>query len=318
MTNLKTDDLIEKWSDLRNQKGYMQRINPTHPLNFFVGITEKGFDQLALITISEPSQLRSSKALEVEKNKRKDGKWATQISSIEVKNQEIFARLCIDLVECSSDCKSEQDGISKVTARFLAWQRLFASMHETLPKSVLKGMVGEISYAKYLIEKGKSKDEVINGWVGPNGADRDYVFRDRWFEIKAIATGKNLITISSLNQLETDTRGNLVVYSIDETSKTDPKAISVSGIIADMRSILFDAPEASRLYEEKLISLGYLDKSVYNDIFFAVNTVDYYEVDDTFPKIVTQSVPGQVVGVRYDLSLAGIEAWKVKEADLWN
>ena len=31
---MKTNDFIEKWSDLRNQKGYMQRVDPKHPLDF--------------------------------------------------------------------------------------------------------------------------------------------------------------------------------------------------------------------------------------------------------------------------------------------
>lgn len=315
---MKTNDFIEKWSDLRSQKGYMQRVDPNHPLDFFVGINEKGFDQLALITVIEPAQMRSSKALEVEKNKRKDGKWATQISSVEEENQDIFARLCVDLVENSFHSSSEQEGISRVTSRFLAWQRLFASMHETLPQSVLKGMMGELQFAKYLIQKGLSKDIVINGWIGPNGADRDFIIDNRWYEIKSIATGKDKLTISSLNQLETNIQGNLVVMFVDESSKTDSKAVSVATMIAEMRKMLCDAPEASRKFEEKLISLGYLDKSVYEDIYFVMNGTEYYEVNDTFPRLITENVPVEIVGVRYDLSLVGIEPWKIKEADLWN
>lgn len=315
---MKTNDFVEKWSDLRSQKGYMQRVDPNHPLDFFVGINEKGFDQLALITVIEPAQMRSSKALEVEKNKRKDGKWATQISSVEENNRDIFARLCVDLVENSYNSASEQDGISKVTSRFLAWQRLFATMHETLPLSVIKGLVGELAFAKYLIQKGFSKDVVINGWMGPNGSDRDFVIDNRWYEIKSIATGKDKITISSLNQLETSTKGNLIVTYVDESSKTDSHAFSIAARIAEIRELLNDAPEASRLFEEKLICLGYLDKSVYDDIYFVINGTDYFEVNDSFPRLVTESVPVEIVGVRYDLSLVGIEPWKVKETNLWN
>lgn len=315
---MKTNDFIEKWSDLRSQKGYMQRVDPNHPLDFFVGINEKGFDQLALITIIEPFQMKSSKALEVEKNKRKDGKWATQISSVERKNQEIFARLCVDLVENSYTSHSEQDGISRVTSRFLAWQRLFATMHESLSKSVLKGLVGELSFANILIEKGISKDDIMKSWMGPNGSDRDYILSDCWYEVKAISTGKDKVTISSLNQLETENKGYLVVYFVDESSATDPNAISISKLIANMRGQLSDAPEASRLFEEKLVNLGYIDKGIYDDIYFIVNGIDYFEVDSKFPRLVTENVPSEIVGVRYDLSLVGIEPWKVRNIDIWS
>lgn len=308
---MKTNDFIDKWSDLRNQKGYMQRVDPNHPLDFFVGINENGFDQLALITVIEPFQMKSSKALEVEKNKRKDGKWATQISSVERKNQDIFARLCVDLVESSYTAISEQEGISKVTARFLAWQRLFATMHETLPKSVLKGLVGEISFARLLMEKGISKDDVINAWMGPNGADRDFTLADKWYEVKAIATGKDKVTISSLNQLEISEKGYLVICYVDEASSTDTDAISISQLINNMRTELMDAPEASRMFEEKLVNLGYIDRSAYDGLYFSLNGMEYFEVDDKFPRLVTENVPTEIVGVRYDLSLVGITPWKV-------
>ena len=313
-----TNDFLEKWSDLKNQKGYMQRVDPNHPLDFFVGINEKGYDQLVLITVVEPAQMRSSKALDVEKNKRKDGRWATQISSVDSNNQDVFARLCLDLVENTYTSNSEQEGINRVTSRFLAWQKLFASMHETLSISVLKGLTGELNFANYLIEKGISKDKVISAWMGPNGADRDFILNNKWFEIKAISTGKDKVTISSLNQLETDIKGNLIIYFIDEASKIDDKGISILNQINNMREGLSNAPEASRMFEEKLVSLGFVDKKIYNDIYFTLNGIAYYNVNEKFPRLVTENVPSEIVGVKYDLSLVGIEPWKIKEADIWN
>ena len=315
---MKTTDFINKWDDFRTQKGYMQRLDPSHPLDFFIGINEKGYEELALITVKEPCQMKSSKALAVEKNKRKDGKWATQIASVERKNQEIFARLCVDLVESSYIAKSEQDGISRVATRFLAWQRLFANMHETLSMSVLKGLIGELKFAQYLLDKGITKDEIVQAWQGPSGADRDYVLNNKWYEIKAISTGKDKVTISSLNQLEIEIPGCLVIIYIDESSKTDPKAVSVKAMVDKMRNILSDAPDASRIFEEKLVSLGYLDKQAYEDIMFRIGSSYYYRVEEDFPKLVTDKVPTEIVAVRYDLSLVGIEPWKVGEEYIWN
>ncbi len=315
---MKTSDFISKWDDFRNQKGYLQRLDPKHPLDFFIGINEKGFDELVLFTDIEPVQMKSSKALEVEKNQRKDGKWATQIASVEKDNQEIFARLCVDLVENSYHALSEQEGLSLVAMRFLSWQRLFATIHDTLSISVLKGLFGELEFGKYLMNKGISKDEVLQGWQGPDGADRDFIFANQWFEIKAISTGKDKVTISSLNQLETELPGYLVVINVDESSKTDPIAISVSDFISETRQRLIDAPAASRLFEDKLISIGFIDKSAYNDIYFRIGSKYYYQVRDDFPRLVTEKVPSEIVSVRYDLSIAGIEPWKTSEETIWN
>lgn len=315
---MKTTDIKNKWQEFRNQRGYLQRLDPNHPLDFFIGINANGKEELVLITITEPAQMKSSKSLEIEKGTRKDGKWATQISSIESENQDIFARLCIDLVESSQNAKSEAEGLSSVVKRFMAWQRLFASLNNDLPISVLKGLVGELIFASEILSNKYSWDEIMEAWQGPDGADRDYVFMDRWFELKAISTGKDKLSISSLNQLETDTKGFIVKYNVDESSCTDPKAASVNDYVRAIRDCLQNAPKALQSLERKLVSLGYVDKKTYDDIYFIHSRPDFYEVDETFPKLITENVPKQIVGVRYDLSLVGIEPWKAGENQIWN
>ena len=280
---MKTSDLKNRWEEFRKQKGYLQRLDPSHPMDFFVGINEKGYDEIVLITLKEPAQLKSSKALDIEKGQRKDGKWATQIASVDKNNEDIFARLCVDLVEVSQNAKTEQDGLNRITNRFLAWQKLFHSLNANLPKSVLKGMVGELSFAKEVLAKHYSMDEIMSAWVGPDGADRDYVLSDNWYEIKAVATGKEQITISSLNQLETDQKGYLVKYNVDESTETDPLAKSISCYVNEMRTELQNYPHAAQLFEQKLISIGYLDKKVYDSIHFVHNGPEYYYVDEQFP-----------------------------------
>lgn len=315
---MKTSDFLDKWNEFHGQNGYLQRLDPNHPMDFFIGVSNKGYDELALITVIEPARLTPSKALEVKKGIRKDGKWATQIYSIEKENQEIFARLCLDLVECSQNCKSEAEGLSNVTRRYLAWQRLFAKFKETLPISVLKGLVGEIDFAKTLIRKGISKDDVIAGWVGPDGADRDFIMPSAWFENKAIATGKDRVTISSLNQLETDINGFLTIVCVDESASTDPKAFSVKNYIDEFRVELADAPEAVSLFEQKLISVGYIDKKSYEDIFFVKGERTFFKVNNTFPRLMTENVAPEIVSAQYDLSIAGIRPWKIGDDQIWN
>ena len=37
--------LLTYTKDFKAQKGYMQRLDPSHPLDFFIGINEKGYDE---------------------------------------------------------------------------------------------------------------------------------------------------------------------------------------------------------------------------------------------------------------------------------
>ena len=316
---MKTSDFKNKWDCLRNQKGYVQRVDPNHPMDFFVGISEKGYDEMVLFTVQEPALIKSGSALEITKNQRKkDNKWATQICSTDKNNQDIFARLCLDLVESSQNVKTEQAGLNLITKRFLAWQRLFATMHTGLPKHVLKGLVGELSFAVEVLSKHYSWDDIMLAWLGPDGADRDYVFCDYWFEIKSVATGKDKMTVSSLNQLETTDLGFLVKYDVDESSATDPNAISVTKMVDYIRTLLSCSPNAAQIFEQKLVSIGYIDRSEYNEVFFSHKEPVFYMVDDVFPRIITASVPPEIVGVQYDLSLAGIDPWRKDVSEIWN
>lgn len=314
---MNTNDLRNKWGSFKAQKGLLQRLDPNHPMDFFIGINEKGNDELALFTTIEPAQMKSSEALEVEKNIRKDGRWATQILSLDEKNEDIFSRLCLDLVEVSVDVTSEQEGLNRVIKRFVAWQRLFANLKNDLPMSVLKGLVGELTFLKKLADH-IGWERAIESWLGPEGSDRDFVLDYTWYEIKATSTGKDKVTISSLNQLEAENEGNLIIFHVDETSATDATAVSVVKLVDEIKEHIKNMPVQTQEFDNKLLKIGYLKKKSYEDIFFSIGDTWFYKVDNTFPKLVTASVPSEIVAVKYDLSITGIEKWKINEDSLWN
>ena len=315
---MKADDFKVKWDQFRDQGDLVQRLDPNHPMDFFIGVSEKGYDELVLFTKAEPAQIKSSKALEITKKQRPtDQKWATRICSVERKNQDIFARLCLDLVETSSGVSSEHEGLERVTRRFLAWQRLFANLNTGLAKHVLKGLFGELVFAMETLSKRYSWDEILSAWQGPDGADRDYIFLDKWFEVKSISSGKETITISSLNQLDVIRPGYLVRINVDDSSSTDPEAVSVSEEIRRMRDTLGQYPNAAQLFEQKLVSLGFIDRPEYENIYFNHKAPVYYYVDHSFPKLTSANVDKAIVAAQYDISLSGIDTQRKEDSSIW-
>lgn len=313
-----SSELKNRWEDLRNQQGLLQRVDSTHPLDFFVGISTNGNYQLVLITKIEPAQIRSSKVLEIEKNIRKDGRWATQIALLDDNNKDIFAKLCMDLIDSSAESKDEAEGLTSVTKRFLAWQKLFETMHETLPVSAIKGLIGELVFAAETLSNVFSWDEIMDAWQGPDGADRDYVFMDKWFEVKSIATGKSAVQISSLDQLDTKLPGYITLFNVDESSSTDPLAIPVSAIVNRTRNLLACQPSAAQKYERKLISVGYMDKKQYDNMYFSYSNPTFYEVNSDFPKVTRDMVHHGIIDAKYKIDLAAIEEYKKEESAIWN
>lgn len=318
MSLMQIDDFKKKWEEFRNQKGYLQRIDPQHPLDFFIGIDDNGNDELVLFTEFEPAEMRSGKAITIEKRKRHDGKWSIQIQSMKRENQDVFARLCWDLVESSYSAINELSGIELVISRYIKWQKLFESLSTDLSKEVIKGLIGELQFAVNVLSKHYDWDIIIEAWRGPDGADRDFLLEDYWFEVKTIVTGKITVSISSLNQLETDTVGVLVVTTIDASAFTDINSYCFSSVINEVRHELSSHHKALFDFEEKLISIGYIDKKEYSEMYFSNGEIRYYKVDEIFPKLVTSNVPSEVVSAKYELLLTGLDPWKTGEDIIWH
>lgn len=317
MMKISTNDLMEKWKAFKTQEGMLQRLDPKHPMDFFIGINGNGNNELVLITTIEPIQLKSSDSFEVEKNIRKDGRWATQIALTKKENEDIFSRFCLELVEVSAHANNEKEGLISIVRRFMAWQRLFANHNNDLSVNVIKGLIGELVFLKKASEH-YGWETALTAWTGPDGADRDFIFAEKWFEIKAVSTGKDGVTISSLNQLENPSPGDLLIFRIDETVATDASAISVVDLIEEVRQSIIDNPVWTQKFDEKLISLGYIKKKTYETLYFSIGEFNCYCVDDTFPRLITNDVPPEVISVKYELSIPGLDRWKVDEENLWN
>ena len=311
---MKTDNLTSLWTELRESKEYQTRIDPTHPLDFFAGVYYGGKDELILITDNEPKKMNSSKQIKIDKNKRNtDGRWATQIILENQDYSDVFSKLCLDLMDVTRPSTSEEEGLALLTSRFMSWQKMFKAINELMSESVIKGMIGELKLALDKLSKQMTWPSIIEAWMGPEGGDRDYVFDDTWYEVKAIATGKPFITISSINQLEVDCDGRLTVYNVDKSNSRDKNAFSVGSLIKQVRQNCKSDPYALQILDNKLLMLGYYGQSEYDELFYTCSGPVYYEVNSSFPKLTNKNVSTEIVDVRYDILLPSIEKWRVDE-----
>lgn len=310
----KIDDFRLKWNEIRSAQGYFQRLDPQHPLDFFVGIDQDGCEELMLLSDFEPSKMKSSKSIRVEKGQREDSRWAVQIILIAPEREDVFARLCCDLVESSAESTDKLQGLETVIARFITWQKLMEAESEGLSNEKIKGIIGELKYAELFLLPRYGKDVVIESWLGPEGADRDFVFKDTWTEVKAVGTGKLTVDISSLNQLETDIIGTLAICFIDSTSETDNHGFSFASVIDNFRNILGASPRALSIFERRLANLGYIDRKEYAEKYYVMSVFHHYRIDSTFPKLTTKDVRPEIVRAKYELLISALSTWELSEA----
>lgn len=310
---MRIDDLQNKWDRVPSSDAAYQRIDDEHLLDIFIGKDNRNAKELLIVSDVEPAKLRSSKSIEIIKGVRQDGRYAIQMKLQNKDQEEVFMHLCWDLIEYSRSAKSKILALEIVIARFLKWQKLMEGGSELLPEETIKGMIGELLYAKNILHTKYDWDSIFSAWLGPEGSDKDFVFEDTWSEIKAIKTGKSSITISSLEQLSAKNIGSLVVVTVDTTSSVDTNGFSFASLINDIKEFLKASPSALFEYEGKLFELGYVDRKEYYEKYYVFYGFKYYKVDGDFPKLEREKIPNEIVKVKYDLALSEIKEFEITE-----
>jgi hypothetical protein len=313
MNLMKIEDLRNKWQSINTNQGLFQRLDPSHPLDFFIGIDDNNFKEIILLTEYEPSKMKSSKSIQVEKGIRDDNQWAIQIKLIKEEHEDVFIRLCWDLIDSSKNFTDKLKGVENVVARFIKWQKLMEFGSDCLGDEVIKGIIGEMLYAEHLLLKRYDVDTIVNSWLGPNGSDRDFVFQDTWTEVKAIGSGKLTVCITSLEQLDSLKEGILAIGTVDPTSEADANGFSFSSIIKKFRLILKSSPSALYSFEEKLLNLGYYDRKEYEEKYYTFSGFRFFRVDNTFPKLTSENVRSEIAKVKYEVIISAISKWQFEE-----
>ncbi|WP_249267779.1 PD-(D/E)XK motif protein [Paenibacillus odorifer] len=310
---LSNEALINRWNSLIHYNNGYVRIDAEHPLEWHIGYEGINQRSLLLVTSNEPTNVESSKSILVSFAKRTDGKWALVFKLIREEQEEVYIRLCYDLIESSRNQLDTEQGIEYVLQRYSQWFKLLELQRSgLLSEPERKGLLGEMLFLKRIIEQGQTLLNSVASWVGPEGADQDFVDENGWHEIKAIGISAKTVSISSLEQLDVNNPGKLVLFLIDKTAPNGHNAFTLSSKVADLRLMLESSPAVLDLYNQKLLKYGYMDMPDYDKQWYRVGKSMSYIVDEHFPKLVKGNVQSQIAAASYQISIQAIEAWKIE------
>ena len=301
--------LYEKWNNIPMYVNGYQLLDGNHPVDIYIGYEELNQKTLLILNAREFVDLPSSKSIIAHNFQRADGSWAISFRLVQIKNEDVFIRLCWDIIESSRDEK--KDAVGYIVGRYLKWQKLMAHQRpDIMDTSRQKGLIGELHYLKFLSQK-EGNSKAIDSWVGPEGADQDFIFEDHWSEIKATLVSSVCISISSLEQLDTTFAGDLVVVFLDKTAPGDASGFTLTHAVNEARRIFESEARLLEKLEIKLFQYGYKDSKEYEIQKYILSGESTYRVDDTFPKLTKKNVPFQIIGAKYTISLAAIEMFKI-------
>lgn len=306
-------NLDARWAEMSilPESAQFQRVDDSHPLDFYIGKDASGKRVLLLISKEDVFPVETH-AIQVLNQRRGDGKYALMFRLEKSELEKLFALVCDDLVESSRI--NPKHPASFVLSRFKHWQRMLEKSNSgLLDDESLRGLIGELLFLELDLIPSRGKRESVDGWCGPLGADRDFAFSDREFEVKTMTRGSDRVIVSSAEQLDTLTKPvELAIVSLEAVdSRMHNESFTISDIVNRLRKVFEDEPLASEIFELRLIDAGLVLCESYDEKAFYFAGIRKFQVLQSFPAIRRSSLPSGIGGVRWELMIRSIIPFEV-------
>ena len=298
-------ELIEKFNQVKENSYYIA-VYKDHPLDLYFGKNEKGYLTLRFNGDFIPIKIKSNELLAVKQIKLKNHN-SILFSYDPDEDPSIFYSFCEDIINGTNKCQQE-NGYTELVNRYNKWKKLFYSSSNILTELEIMGMIGELLFLKDFVFSKFGKSNGLSGWSGPEPTHKDFSFGNEWYETKTINSFKNSVTISSLEQLDSDYDGKLVVYKLQKMSPSFD-GITLNRLVNEILDSL-SLDNDKDLFVSKLQQVGYVYNEHYDDFVYEVSSMDKYIVNKDFPKIKKESIMEGIGSIKYEILLGYIETFK--------
>ena len=282
------------------------RVSESHPLELYLGKNEKGYYTLRYNGAFQPVKVTGNSLLEVKQIK------TTNYNSLlfcfnSLDNLSLFYSFCEDIIT-QTENYSGNNGYIEIVNRFNQWKKLFYGSSKLLSENEILGLIGELLFLKDFAIKKYGTTVALKGWSGPEPTHKDFSYGDDWFEIKTISSYKSTVFISSLEQLDSENEGKLVIYRMEKMSPSF-NGVSLNKVVGNIMHLL-DLDSDKDVFVEKLKQVGYAYSEVYDNYVYNFISLDSYSVCNGFPRIKAEQLAAGIGKVQYELLISLIEKYK--------
>lgn len=301
-------DLLKKFEKGIETHTY-QRIDSEYKVNIFLGYNDDGKMSMILTEDGREERVKSSKLIDVQMKRREDRKLALSFDLLDQAYAPMFTVFCKDMIVVCE--KAGKDlAISSAIIRWKYWKELFSKKHsQLLDKQEIKGLMGELYELQMRMIPEYGYQKAIKSWMGPLLGHKDFEINDTWFEVKTINDGASQLVVSSLEQLESEEDGHLIVVRADETSENNSKALNLNKLVLRIIDLIED-PDVLEEFRIKLDNIGYTAEPEYESYNFIVKGVDVYTVNKMFPRLRRKDMNNAIGNAKYTILIAGIADFK--------
>ena len=279
--------------------GAFNLLDADHPLEFYIGIDDRGRKCIILRSKFRPDSVKSTSAIDVSIGQVKNNIWSLGFHLIQNSMSGLFYRFIDDIVESSKNLPNSVNDISSVIKRYNSWKKMFYNLKkEILGENEIIGLIGELLFLKNDMLKKYDEQTAVNSWSGCDKTHKDFSVEKDWVEIKSSKSSSLTIKIHSLEQLDSDSDGTLVVYEFEKMSESFD-GYSLNNVIRDLFNEV--TPESTDVLLEKLKSVGWEYNDEYDKYVYRIISCTKYLVNDSFPRIKKNMISPSIVKVEYEL-----------------
>jgi hypothetical protein len=234
--------------------------------------------------------------------------------------------LCIELARRSSEATNPVDALGQFFAALYDLRRMLRARSGRLSAEAIRGLVAEMSFALDSLLGVVDIESALAAWRGPFGAPQDFQLAGgQLVEIKAVHTGSKSIEISSAEQLDPSSNGELYLALITvEEAADDRDGLSLRDLQQKFVTAIGASTSLRDALDERLSAVGFdvLD-DYYSADRYVVSPPIYFEVAADFPRITRHVVPLAVERLTYRLRVSGFSSfqrpvpeWLIKKVEL--
>lgn len=301
---------VEKRYGAFSRPSFFSRVDNTHPLELHIGLDDKGRKSIELRSVFTPKKITGTSAIEVNQYK-KDAYNTLRFSLCDGEMSGLFFKFCDDLIEQSRNIIDVSTGYQTIVNRFFQWKKMFvSSKNSLLTEPEIMGLIGEILFLRGELTARIGLSRALKSWSGQELTHKDFSYEGLWFEVKTIYFGAQTVKISSLEQLDSDKDGELIVYSLEKMSAAY-SGVALNKLVIETRN-LFTHSEERDSFMTKVALQGYEYNDYYDDFVYEIGSCNRYNVTQMFPKLTRQTLPAAIIKASYELSLQEIAIYEIK------
>ena len=288
-----------------------RRVNVKHPLDIYIGMDVAGryaFEYTGRFHINK--SIRSSSLIELTHYKQKDDRISMVLSLTDHKYLRQFCTFCNDIVNSTNTLKSEDISEYETICNILvAWQKMFRVQTTLLSENEIKGLIGELLFLRNELIPIYGVSRAISAWTGPDATKKDFSINETWYEIKTIDNARNSVRISSIEQLESDVTGQLIIYRMEKMA-SEFSGITINSLVESLMLII-DLFTDKELFMEKLAHTRYRFDPLYDSYVYDVKSIDRFWVSTDFPRLKRKNLHKAINSATYELTISELSDYKV-------